>query len=125
MLADEPVDASTSKALTPTGQKMLPLDLPPAEEWALVEIFGHRSHMGRIREVERAGAKLLRIEVPTDDHGVFEVFDYGGGAIFSVRPMTEEAVRKACARHRELYGRPEPTIDQGEEDPFGDEEGPF
>lgn len=119
MLADDPIGSSPGKALATTGQKMLPLDLPPPEEWALVEIFGHRSHMGRLREVERAGAKLLRIEVPTGDPGVFEVFDYGGAAIFSVRPMTEEAVRKACARHRELYGRSDATINQSED------EGPF
>ncbi|AMS41225.1 hypothetical protein [Aminobacter aminovorans] len=34
-------------------------------EWAIVEIFGHRRHAGRIREEEKFGAKMLRIDVPT------------------------------------------------------------
>jgi len=58
---------------------------PPAEEYAVVEVFGHRRHVGRIMEVERFGAKLLRIDVPTD--GDFEkgyvTHLYGGTAIFS------------------------------------------
>jgi hypothetical protein len=33
-------------------------------EWMLVEIFGHRTHWGRGIEVERFGAKMLRIDVP-------------------------------------------------------------
>ena len=34
-------------------------------EWAIVEIMGHRKHAGRIREEERFGAKMLRVDVPT------------------------------------------------------------
>ena len=37
---------------------------PAPEMWAQVEIFGHRRHYGRISEVERFGAKLLRVDVP-------------------------------------------------------------
>lgn len=33
-------------------------------EWMLVEVFGHRMHWGRGCEVERFGAKMLRIDVP-------------------------------------------------------------
>jgi hypothetical protein len=33
-------------------------------EWALVEIMGFRKHVGRIREVERFGAKLMRLDEP-------------------------------------------------------------
>ena len=36
-----------------------------AFEWAIVEVFGHRRHAGRVREEEKFGAKLLRIDVPT------------------------------------------------------------
>jgi hypothetical protein len=41
----------------------------PAEsdgwEWAIVEIFGHRRHVGKSREEERFGAKMIRIDVPS------------------------------------------------------------
>lgn len=41
-----------------------PPDEPDAFEWAMVEVFGHRSHAGKAMEVERFGAKMLRIDVP-------------------------------------------------------------
>lgn len=76
----------------------------PVAMWACVEIFGHRKHYGKISEVEKFGAKMLRVDVPAkaDTEGEqFETFVYGGGAIFSVTPMTEEAARKWA----DSYGR--------------------
>lgn len=55
-------------------------------EYAFVEIMGHRSHYGRILEVERFGAKMLRVDVPTDgdfEKGYVSHF-YGGASIFSL-----------------------------------------
>lgn len=50
-------------------------------EWAIVEVFGHRRHAGRIREEERFGAKMLRIDVPNKgapaEHG-WTTHWYGG-----------------------------------------------
>src|SRR5947209_6079312 len=67
-------------------------------EWAIVEVFGHRSHAGRTREEERFGAKLLRIDIPNkgkpDEHGWTTIY-YGGSSIFSFSLATEEAVMKA------------------------------
>lgn len=71
----------------------------PAPEYALVEIFGHRRHCGRILEVERFGTKLLRIDVPTDgdfDKG-FVTYQYGGGALFSVTPCDLATVQRVNA----------------------------
>ena len=55
-------------------------------EWAVVEVFGHRRHAGRIREEERFGAKMLRVDVPTegDPAKAWATHFYGGAAIFSV-----------------------------------------
>jgi hypothetical protein len=76
-------------------------DAPPPEIWACVEIFGHRKHYGRVKEVERFGIKMLRVDVPQapslpllSEEERFETFLYGGSAIFSFTPMTEEAARK-------------------------------
>ena len=86
---------------------------PPPEIWALVEIFGHRKHYGRTREVERFGTKLLRVDVPTNDPapllgetGTFDTFLYGGSAIFSFTPMTEDAARKWAIAERPKPYRP-------------------
>lgn len=120
MIADE--FSNETPALPAPRQIAIPLDQPPpAEQWALVEIFGHRSHMGRLVEVERFGAKLMRVDVPTADPNVFETHYYGGSAIFSIRPMTEEAVRKSVARQREMYGGGSSTVIEAEDD----EERPF
>lgn len=80
---------------------------PVAQQWACVEIFGHRKHYGRISEVEKFGAKMLRVDVPTaaaapllGEPEKWETFVYGGGAIFSVTPMTEEAARKWADNER-------------------------
>lgn len=56
------------------------------EEYAVVEIMGHRRHAGRILDVERFGTKFLRIDVPTEGDfakGHTSHF-YGGASIFSV-----------------------------------------
>lgn len=80
---------------------------PPPEIWACVEIFGHRKHYGRIREVERFGTKMLRVDVPVGgaapllgEAEQFETFLYGGGSIFSLTPMTEEAARQWATHER-------------------------
>lgn len=89
----------------------------PVEEWARVEIFGHRQHVGRIREVERFGTKMLRIDEPTADPEVFTTLFYGGGSVFSIAPVTEEAAREWVARYR-LTKPPRPalTVDGGDLD---------
>ena len=83
-----------------------------AREYALVEIFGHRSHYAEISDVERAGAKLLRVhDVDTD-----QVHFYGGAAIFSMTVISkaridahieERAQRKKMEEDREARWRAE------------------
>lgn len=93
----------------------------PAEEWARVEVFGHRSHVGRVSEVERFGAKMLRIDVPTIDPAIFETHFYGGGSIFSMTPTTEEAARAWVARYAPRPVTPLMRLPGGEIDEESDE----
>jgi len=70
------------------------------ERWARVEIFGHRHHYGRVREVEMVGTKMLMIEVPVDgdpDANGWETLVYGGASIFSIAFVDKE---KALAANR-------------------------
>jgi hypothetical protein len=66
-------------------------------EWAVVEIFGHRSHAGRAREEERFGSKMLRIDVPVkgDPALGWETHWYGGASIFSYTLTDPESVMRA------------------------------
>lgn len=76
-------------------------------EWAIVEIFGHRRHAGRIREEDRFGAKLLRIDVPnkgTPAELGWTTHYYGGSSIFSLTP-TDEASALRINRPYDAPGR--------------------
>ncbi|MGX9145879.1 hypothetical protein [Mesorhizobium sp. 128a] len=83
-------------------------NLPEGFEWAVVEIFGHRKHAGRACEVERFGAKMLRIDVPTigvnqaegqpPEIGGVETWTthfYGGSSLFSYTLTDEASVMRA------------------------------
>jgi hypothetical protein len=65
------------------------------DRFAVVEIFGHRRHAGRVREVSFAGVTMLEIEQPKED-GTTELHRYGGSAIFGMRFVTEEEAKKAA-----------------------------
>jgi hypothetical protein len=73
-------------------------------EWAIVEIFGHRRHVGKSREEERFGAKMIRIDVPKLGPGPDEVtwstHYYGGASLFSYTPTDERTVMKYADRTR-------------------------
>lgn len=106
-------------------------DLPPPEIWACVEIFGHRKHYGRVREVERFGTKMLRIDVPSlaaapllGEEERFDTFFYGGASIFSFTPMTEEAARQWADRDRPRSTKPLDRLPPPE-DSFNDDGMPF
>lgn len=73
--------------MTKAAQTEIPADEATAQ-YAIVEIFGHRRHAGRIIEVEQFGTKMLRVDVPKDgdfDTGFTSHF-YGGASIFSLTP---------------------------------------
>jgi len=109
-----------------------PADGAPAPDiWACVEIFGHRKRYGRIKEVERFGTKMLRVDVPTataapllNEDETFETFMYGGSAIFSLTPMTEEAARKWAETERPRPYRPLGRLPAPDRDD-DDDERPF
>lgn len=84
-----------------TAEILTPTEAAEDDGWefAHVEVFGHQSYWGRCREVEKFGAKLLRIDVPAIgvDGKVTEWMTrfYGGSSVFSYSPCTEAAMLKA------------------------------
>jgi len=69
--------------------------------WAILEVFGHRRHVGRAREEEKFGSKLCRIDVPKLGAGgeiTWSSHFYGGSSIFSYTPTTEQTVMKYAER---------------------------
>ncbi len=113
--------AETIQALAEEAASQPAPDLKTADpeeaEYAVVEIFGHRRHAGRILEVERFGAKLLRIDVPADGdfaRGYVSHF-YGGAAIFS---LTLSDLATVCRFNRATSsaGRYLPALDDVDTD---------
>src|ERR1700677_1558073 len=70
----------------------------PFEGWAVLELMGHRLRPGFVQEVEMAGTKMLRVDIPiaTDDAGqdVTITEYYGGGSVYALRPCTEAVARE-------------------------------
>lgn len=69
----------------------------PFEGWAVLELMGHRQRPGFVQEVEMAGTKMLRVDIPIskDDAGQDVILTeyYAGHALYSLRPCTEEVAR--------------------------------
>ncbi|MBX9859026.1 MAG: hypothetical protein K2Y20_05460 [Sphingomonas sp.] len=65
----------------------------PAGDYAIVEILGHRTMVGRVTEVERFGTKLLAIEPLFDGKLLPEVL-VGGSSIYQFTPCTAEVAAK-------------------------------
>ncbi len=93
-------------------------------EWAIVEVFGHRKHAGRVREEERFGAKMLRIDIPLKGdpaaHG-WQTHWYGGSSIFSLS-LTDEATALRANKPYEPPSRylPPPGDGSRSDDDFED-----
>lgn len=103
-------------------------------EWAIVEVFGHRKHAGRIREEERFGAKMLRIDIPEKgdpEANGWKTHWYGGSSIFSLA-LTDEATALRINKPYEPPARYSlPAPDQEEDDDaevqeiYGDEDASY
>lgn len=80
------------------------------EGWAILELMGHRQRPGYVKEVEMAGGKMLRIDIPVTDTDTVTEF-YGVPAIYSMRPASEEIVRDAIKRSYGADPRPVRPVD--------------
>lgn len=93
-------------------------------EYAIVEVFGHRRHAGRVYEVEKFGTKLCRVDVPKDGkfESGFTTHYYGGASIFSMTPCDLATVERANKPYepasRLTYREPESDIDPEDEVKF-------
>lgn len=101
-------------------------------QWAIVEIMGHRRHVGRAREEQRFGSTMLRIDVPKYEAGpdlfahakgeepkppiTWTTYWYGGPSIFSYVETDEATVMKLAERPYSAPSRYLPSPDHAEDD---------
>ncbi len=70
----------------------------PDGEYAIVELFGHTTLVGRIAEVERFGAKMLAIEPLFKGEFLPAVF-HGGAAIYRLTPCSASVAFTRSPQH--------------------------
>lgn len=64
------------------------MDLPQGE-YAIVEVLGHRTLVGRVSEIERFGTKMLQVEPLFGDVMLAPVL-LGGGSLYQFTPCSAE-----------------------------------
>lgn len=75
----------------------------PSGDYAIVELFGHTTLVGRITEVERFGAKMLALE-PLFSGQVLAAVFHGGAAIYRLTPCTAKTAWER--QHKEAWSLP-------------------
>jgi len=77
----------------------------PPGEYAIVELFGHTTLVGRIAEVERFGAKMLALE-PLFGGELLPAIFHGGSSIYRLTPCSAEVAH--ARQPREAWQVPAP-----------------
>lgn len=66
-------------------------DYQTFDEWCVLDLFGRVKTAGRVTVAVIGPASLLRVDVPDVDG--YRTEFYGAGAIYSMRPVSEEIAR--------------------------------
>jgi hypothetical protein len=75
------------------------------EQFAVVEMMGHRKIAGAIKQSELAPGALIRVDVFGKDGGIDRTEHVGSSAIYDITICTEQAARAAAIAHS-----PEPSF---------------
>ncbi len=90
------------------------------EEWAILELMGHRRLAGKVTEATIGGGAFIRIDIPMKDGKTSTQF-YSPNSIYCITPTTEEIARMiALASQPEPVSRWEfPQLEQRTRTPYG------
>lgn len=69
--------------------ELMPAAALPDGDYAIVELLGHRTLIGRIAEVERFGTKMLQVE-PVFQGRLLDAVLHGGASIYGLTPCSKE-----------------------------------
>lgn len=89
--------------------------MPPAKPWealpegtyAIVELMGHQTLVGRVEEIERFGTKLMAIEVLFNG-SLLPVVLQGGASVYRFTQCSPETAWKAQHKPERAWSLPEP-----------------
>ena len=91
------IGRSMSDTTTEATQDAAPINYPEGD-YAIVELFGHTTLIGRVAEVERFGAKFLALE-PLFNGTLLPAIFHGGAAIYRLTPCSPEVAFKRQPTH--------------------------
>ena len=75
------------------------------DEWCIVELLGHRRLAGRVREVQIAGAGMLRLDVPPPPgQDAWQTQYVAPASVYALHPTTVDIAVAVASRCR-----PEPA----------------
>ena len=62
------------------------------EEWAILELMGHRHMAGKVTDAVIGGGAFLRIDVPSEN-GEYSTQYYSAASVYCITPTSEEIAR--------------------------------
>lgn len=71
-------------------------DQPEQGQWAIIQLFGHKTLAGLVSKSEMLGQAMLRIDVPATSAQPAFTQLYGDKAVYSVTFVSEEVAKKTA-----------------------------
>jgi hypothetical protein len=68
------------------------------KSWCIVELMGHVTLAGFVRETEIGGGKLFQIEVPASNGAQAFTSFFGSSSVYKMTPVDEATVTAICSR---------------------------
>ena len=99
----EAVEATTAEIMPPVA----PWEALPDGQYAIVELMGHTTLVGRVTEIERFGTKMMGIEVLFAGQ-LLPVILQGGAAIYRLTMCSPEAAWKKQHKPEHMWSLPDP-----------------
>lgn len=73
---------------------------PTFDEWAVLELMGHRKLAGKVSEATIGGGAFIRIDVPGVEKEWEATQFYAPGAVYCISPVSEDIARRFAANTR-------------------------
>ena len=101
----EAVEATAAAEIMPPAA---PWEALPEGQYAIVELMGHTTLVGRVTEIERFGTKMMGIEVLFAGQ-LLPVILQGGAAIYRLTMCSPETAWKRQHKPEHVWALPDPV----------------
>ncbi len=101
------MDTSTETVTTEVLPPPRPWESLPDGTYAIVELMGHTTLVGRVTEIERFGTKLMGIEILFNG-ALLPVVLQGGSSVYRFTQCAPEMAWKAQHKPERIWSLPEP-----------------